>query len=236
LDFVSILSVLGAAIELAALNLLLCADNAVAIALACRPLPFQLRKQALLIGVAGAIVVRFGLMIVVNALLAAPGLRLAAAVFLVWIAAKLLNAQWSKSDKALADTEAASRARISVGLYQSVLLVIAVDCLMSFDNIVALVAVSQGNAGLLLLGLILSIPALTYGSLVLTRMFDEWPALILAGAILLGWIAGQMAASDRLLSAWISRQAPALVVVLPALCACYMYAIGHPSVRRADRS
>ena len=234
MDFVSTLSVLGAAIELAALNLVLCADNAVTIALACRPLPLQLRKLALLIGVAGAIVVRFGLMIVVNALLAAPALRLAAAVFLVWIAAKLLNARWSVSDEALADAEAASLARI--GLYQSVLLVIAVDCLMSFDNIVALVAVSQGNAGLLLLGLILSIPPLMYGSLVLTRMFDEWPALILAGAILLGWIAGQMAASDELFSAWISRQAPALVVVLPALCAFYVYAIGYPSVRRAHRS
>jgi predicted tellurium resistance membrane protein TerC len=71
-----------------------------------------------------------------------------------------------------------------------------------------------------------------YGSFVLTRMFDEWPILILAGAVLLGWIAGQMAASDDLVSAWISRQAPALTVVLPALCACYVYVAGGASTKR----
>ena len=59
---------------------------------------------------------------------------------------------------------------------------------MSLDNIVALVSVAQGNAVLLILGLILSVPALMYGSFVLTKMFDEWPLLIVAGAVLLGWI------------------------------------------------
>jgi YjbE family integral membrane protein len=229
------LSMLGAAIELAALNLLLCADNAVAIALACRPLPPQLRKQALLIGVAGAIVLRFGLMMLVNAILIVPALRLAAAVFLVWIAVKLVSGPTAASGEALVDVDRISPAQIAVDLFESVLVVIAVDAVMSLDNIVALVAVSQGNAALLILGLILSVPALMYGSFVLTKMFDVWPALILAGAVVLGWIAGQMAAGDDLISAWVSRQAPALTVVLPALCACYVYVVGYPSMKRAHR-
>ena len=228
------LSMLGVAIELAALDLLLGADNAVAVALACRPLPPQLRKRVLLIGVAGAIMLRFGLMLVVSSLLIVPVLRLAAAVFLLWIAARLLNHPRDASGDALVDADPISPARTTAGLFESVLVVIAVDAVVSLDNIVALVSVAQGNAVLLILGLILSVPALMYGSFILTKMFDEWPALILAGAVVLGWIAGQMAASDDLISTWVSRQAPAMTVVLPALCACYVYVMGRPSTKRGD--
>ena len=234
MDFGVLLSMLGAAIELAALDLLLGADNAVAVALACQPLPPQLRKRVLLIGVAGAIVLRFGLMLLVSALLIVPVLRLAAAVFLLWIAVKLLNGPRGASGDALVDADPISPARIAVSLFESVLVVIAVDAVMSLDNIVALVSVAQGNAVLLILGLILSVPALMYGSFILTKMFDDWPALIVAGAVVLGWIAGQMAAGDDLISAWVSRQAPALTVVLPTLCACYVYVMGRPSMKRGD--
>jgi YjbE family integral membrane protein len=233
LDFGVMLSMFGAVIELAALDLLLGADNAVAVALACRPLPPQFRRRVLLIGVAGAIILRFGLMLLVSALLIVPVLRLAAAVFLLWIAVRLLNSPRGASGDALADADPTSSARITVGLFEAVLVVIAVDAVMSLDNIVALVSVAQGNAVLLILGLILSVPALMYGSLILTKMFDEWPTLIVAGAVVLGWIAGQMAASDDLISAWVSRQAPALTVVLPALCACYVYVMGRPTMQRS---
>ena len=226
MNFGVTLLMFGTVIELAALDLLLGADNALAVALACRPLPPRLRRRVLLIGVAGAIVLRFGLMLLVSALLIVPALRLAAALFLLWIAVRLLNGPRGASGDALGDADPISPAQITIGLFESVLVVIAVDAVMSLDNIVALVSVAQGNAVLLMLGLILSVPALMYGSFILTKMLDEWPLLILAGAVVLGWIAGQMAASDDLISAWVSRQAPALTVVLPALCACYVYAMG----------
>lgn len=226
------LSMIGAAIELAALDLLLGADNAVVIALACRPLPPQLRKRVLVVGFGGAILLRFSLMVLVSALLSVPALRLAAAVFLIWIAVRLLGGSEDASGEAIADAAPISPAGIAVRLWEPVLVVVAADAIMSLDNVVALVSVAQGNTTLLILGLLLSIPALLYGSFILTKMLDEWPLLIVGGAVLLGWIAGQMAASDDLVSAWISRQAPALAVVLPALCACYVYIVGRPGVKR----
>ena len=75
--------------------------------------------------------------------------------------------------------------------------------------------------------MLMSVPALMYGSYVATKIFDESPVLVTLGAMFLGWIAGQMATSDVLASAWVSRQAPALVVVLPARCACYVYIAGR---------
>jgi len=236
LDFGVILSTLGAAIELGVLDLLLGADNAVVIALACQPLPPQSRKRVLLMGLAGAIVLRFGLMVSMSALLIVPALRLAAAVFLLWVAVRLLAARTEASSAGLAEVDETSPARVPVRFWESVVIVIAADAIMSLDNVVALVSVSQGNATLLILGVLLSIPAVMYGSFVMSKMMDEWPVFVVAAAVLLGWIAGQMAASDDLISAWIMRQAPALTVVLPALCGCYVYVVGRLGIKRADPS
>jgi YjbE family integral membrane protein len=234
LDLGVILSTLGAAIELGVLDLLLGADNALVIALACQPLPSTVRKRVLFIGFVGAIVLRFALMVSINALLIVPALRLAAAVFLLWIAVRLLTAPRQASNGAVADAGEISPARIPVRLWESVLIVIAADAIMSLDNVVAVVSVSQGNVILLVIGLLLSVPALMYGSFIMTKLMDDWPVLIVAASVLLGWIAGQMAASDDMIKEWVSRQAPALTVVLPALCACYVYVVGRLNTMRAD--
>lgn len=233
MDFGVILSTLGSAIELGVLDLLLGADNAVVIALACQPLAPQSRKRVLLLGLAGAILLRFGLMVSVSALLIVPALRLAAAAFLLWVAVRLITAPREASHASLAEAGQRSPPRAPAHLWESVVIVIAADAIMSLDNVVALVSVAQGNATLLLLGLLLSIPALMYGSFLMTKMMDEWPVLIVLGAVLLGWIAGQMAAGDDLISAWVAREAPALAVVLPALCACYVFVIGRLSAKHA---
>ena len=203
------------------------------IALACRPVPVQLRKRVLAIGLSGAIVLRFGLMILTNALMVVPGLRLAAAVFLMSISVWLLIGSEESDADSFSDADNATEARATTRFWELVLIVIVADIVMSLDNVIALVSVSQGSVTLLILGLLLSVPALMYGSLALTKMLDELPFLVTAGSVLLGWVAGQMAASDTLTSAWISRQAPALVVVLPALCACYVYITGRTAIRRA---
>jgi predicted tellurium resistance membrane protein TerC len=161
---------------------------------------------------------------------------LAAAVFLLWVAVRLLTAGAEARSAGLAEVNDPSQARVPVRIWESVVVVIVADAIMSLDNVVAVVSVSQGNATLLFLGLLLSIPPLMYGSFVMSKMMDEWPVLGVAGAVLLGWIAGQMAVSDDLISGWISRQAPALAVALPALCACYVYVIGRLETKRADPS
>ena len=63
---------------------------------------------------------RFGLMLLVSALLIVPALRLAAAVFLLWIAVRLLNDPRGASGDALVDADPISPARITVGLFESV--------------------------------------------------------------------------------------------------------------------
>jgi YjbE family integral membrane protein len=227
----------GGAVEVGALDLLLGADNAVLIALACRPLPVKLRKRVLLIGLVGAIGLRFGLVVLTSSLLFVPGLRVGAAVFLMSISIGMLIESNDSRVESISDPADVLRPRAATArLWQSAAIVVAADFVMSLDNIVALVSVSQGSVTLLILGLLMSVPALMYGSFVATNIFDKSPALVTAGAVFLGWIAGQMAASDVLTSAWILQQAPALTVVLPALCACYVYIAGRRPPPRSGLS
>jgi YjbE family integral membrane protein len=232
LDFGALLSALATVIELAALNLLLGADNAVLIALVCRPLPIDLRRTVLFIGLGGAIVLRVALAAVVNELLYVPALRLVAAIFLIRIAIGLFDVPKGLNRDASPDAEALSPQIARERLWEAALIVVAADLVMSLDNIVALVAVSQGNMALLVFGLVLSVPALLYGTAALSRMLDQWPFFVVIGAMVLGWIAGQIAISDDLVNVWISRQAPALTIVAPLLCACYVYLVGPPRQNR----
>jgi YjbE family integral membrane protein len=177
LDFGATLSAAWAAIELATLNLLLGADNAVVVALACRPLPASLRRSALIIGVSSAILLRFGLATLVNALVAAPGVRLAAAAFLLWVAVGIIANQ-HRARGALKEAETAPPIAATASFWTTVLVVIGADVVVSLDNVVALVSVSQGNVILLVIGLLLSVPALMYGSFIMTKLMDDWPVLI----------------------------------------------------------
>ena len=111
MDFIAALSLLASVVELAAVNLLLGADNAVLIALACRPVPLELRQRVVLIGLAGAIVLRFALMVVTNALLSVPGVRLAAALFLISVSIWMLAGSNEMNAAALAEDDDASPTR-----------------------------------------------------------------------------------------------------------------------------
>ncbi|MBV8108755.1 MAG: YjbE family putative metal transport protein [Hyphomicrobiales bacterium] len=235
-DLGGMIAPIGAAIEVAALNILLGADNAVLIALACQPLAAERRKRVLVSGVVGAVAFRFVLSLGAIALLASlPGLRLAGAVILIVIAMlSLTDFHRRAADmESPADNDGPGSSKLDPRFWQAVLAVIATDAVMSLDNIVATAAVAQGSAALILFGLVLGIPAVMFGSVLLTKVFDEWPILRLSGAVLLGWIAGQMAAADVLIGPWMARETPALANLLPALCACYVYVVGHgPTVVR----
>ena len=80
---------------------------------------------------------------------------------------------------------------------------------MSLDNAVAIAAAAKGSAVLILAGLALSIPLIVYGSTLVLALLARFPALIWAGAAMLGWVAGEIMSLDPDLPAW-SAGVPAL--------------------------
>jgi YjbE family integral membrane protein len=173
------------------IDILLGGDNAVVIALACRGLPPAQRRMGIIYGTAGAIILRVVLIAFALALLAVPYLKLVGAVLLVWIGVKLLVPQ---------DEEGHGDIQSSDKLWGAVKTVIVADLVMSVDNVLAIAGAAesagQHQLGLVIFGLVVSIPIIVAGSQIVLKLMDRFPIIITLGGMLLGWIAGQMAFTD----------------------------------------
>jgi YjbE family integral membrane protein len=173
------------------IDILLGGDNAVVIALACRGLPPRQRKLGILYGTAGAIILRVVLIAFALALLAIPYLKAVGAVLLVWIGVKLLVPQEEEGHGNIASSDR---------LWGAVKTVIVADLVMSVDNVLAIAGAAE-SAGqhqlpLVIFGLVVSIPIIVAGSQLVLKLMDRFPVIITLGGMLLGWIAGQMLATD----------------------------------------
>ena len=174
------------------IDILLGGDNAVVIALACRQLPPNLRTKGILWGTAGAIVLRVILIAFALTLLAIPFLKLVGAALLLWIGVKLLAPD---------EEDAHSNIQGSDKLWAAVKTVIVADLVMSIDNVIAIAGAATGagsnhQLSLVVFGLLVSIPIIVAGSQLVLKLMARFPVVITLGAMLLGWIAGQMAYSD----------------------------------------
>jgi YjbE family integral membrane protein len=206
-------------------DLLLGADNAIVIAMACGRLPPEDMRRAVLFGAAGAILLRLAMLLFANTLLGVPLVKLVGAWMLLVIA---LNVR--TQGVRTAEAAAGSRAGAQDFLSAAVVIMFA-DAAMSLDNVVALAAIAGGAFWLLTLGVLISIPILVYGAFILTRIMRHAPEIFVVGAAFLGWIAGAMAVTDPLVASWIDANAPALGVFAPALGALFVLAVGK-GVRR----
>lgn len=197
-------------------DILLSGDNAVVIALACRNLPERQRRLGVFWGVGGAIALRVTLTFFAVSLLALPYVKLVGAALLFWIGVKLLLPDDEDNGHEIAPAS---------NLLGAIRTIIVADFVMSLDNVLAVAAAARGSLFLLIFGLALSIPLMVWASQLILRLMDRYPAIILLGGALLGWIAASMAISDPLVKsplepykAWLSWAAPAagalLVVVV----------------------
>jgi YjbE family integral membrane protein len=173
------------------IDILLGGDNAVVIALACRGLPQKQRKLGIIYGTAGAIILRVILIAFALALLAIPYLKVVGGLLLVWIGVKLMTPQ---------DDDDHANIQSSDKLWAAVKTVIVADLVMSVDNVLAIAGAAE-SAGqhqlfLVIFGLIVSIPIIVAGSQIVLKLMDRFPIIITLGAMLLGWIAGQMIYTD----------------------------------------
>jgi len=175
------------------IDLLLSGDNAVVIALACRALPQHQRRIGMLLGAGTAVLLRIVFALAITWLLAVPFLRLVGGLLLVWIAVKL----------ALGEDEDAHRIDGSTSLWRAVRTIAVADAVMSLDNVVAIAAAARGHVALFVFGLLLSIPLIVMGATLIARLLQAVPAIVWAGAGLLGWIAGEMIVTDPVIARWV---------------------------------
>jgi YjbE family integral membrane protein len=154
--------------------------------MACRGLPPRQRLWGMILGAGVAVVLRIVFTGVVASLMLLPYLKIAGGIALFYIAAKLL----------VPDDPEEGEAEAVEHLWRAVRIVAVADIIMSLDNVIAIAAAAGGNMALVVLGLAISIPMVVAGAALIMALLDRFPILVWAGAALLGWIVGEVIATD----------------------------------------
>ena len=183
-------------------NLLLSGDNAVVIAMAARSLPPPQQKKAIFWGSVAAIALRIALTIAAVQLLQLPYLKLIGALALLWVGVQLML-----------ESESEGEVKAEGTLGAAIHTILVADLVMSIDNVIAVAGAADRapeayRLPLLGVGLAMSIPLIIAGSTLLMKVMERFPIIITLGAALLGYLAGQMLATDPALEAWFKANVP----------------------------
>jgi YjbE family integral membrane protein len=183
-----------ALVKVLTVNLILSGDNAVVIAMAARRLQGAQRRQAIIWGAAGAVILRLVFAALISFLLEIPFLQVVGGLLLLWIAWKLVHGEAEEGEEKIQAGQSA---------WEAIRIIIVADAVMSLDNVIALVGAAriggEINFWLLVIGLATTIPLVIFGAALLTSLLDRFPILIYAGAALLVYISVEMFFADKAL-------------------------------------
>jgi YjbE family integral membrane protein len=172
-------------------DLLLCADNAIVIGMACRNLPERLRMKGIVLGTVGALVVRLAATLIIVWLMNLDFVRLVGGAALVFIGCKLMV-----KEEAGADIKAAN------SLLSAVATVIAADAIMGIDNIMAVAGISDGHSVMVIIGLCISVPVMVFGSTFVAKLMDRFAFIVYIGAAVILYAAARMIVEEKVTAAW----------------------------------
>ena len=198
----------SALLAIVVIDLVLAGDNAIVIAMAARNLPAHLQKKAIVWGAVGAIAVRSAMTLVVVYLLKIPGLMLIGGLLLVWIAYKLLTP---------AKDEDGGHNNASTSFWGAMKTIVIADAVMGLDNVLAVAGASHGSYILVVLGLLISIPIVIWGSTQILKLVERYPSITYIGAGVLAWTAAKMMISEPMVKEMQLFQNPAFGYAVQAL-------------------
>ena len=204
------LVLLGAIGSIILVDLLLSGDNALVIGVAAAGLPRRQRWLAILVGGAVAILLRIVFSLLSTILLNLPWLQTAGALVLLVIAIRLLAERKSKDAEKEEQKSSDIQQDVQQGLLAAILTILVADVTMSLDNILAVGAIANGDIPLLIVGLLISIAILFFGSALIAEFVGRLSWLLDAAAIVLAWTGANMILDDL-------RQSSTALISLPWL-------------------
>lgn len=181
---------LSALAAIVVIDLVLAGDNAIVIALAARNVARHLQMRAMIWGAAGAVIVRSLMTMAVVWLLNIPGLLFVGGVMLVWIAYKLLV---QKDENGNGNETGINGAGTLAGAIKTIVIA---DMVMGLDNVLGVAGAAHGSFLLVVIGLLISIPILIWGSSMLLRFVERFPAFVYLGAGVLALTAAKMITAE----------------------------------------
>lgn len=192
-DIVSV-HFLTALVTIIFIDLILAGDNAIVIGLAARNLPAHQQKQAVIWGTAGAIAIRAVATLLVVYILDVPWLHLGGGLLLIWIAYKLLV-----EDNGHGDIKAGNT------LWASIRTIVIADAAMGIDNVIAVAGAAKGAGSghdtfLIILGLIITVPIIVWGSTLFIKLINRYTWIVYAGSAVLAYTAAKMITHEKKLA------------------------------------
>lgn len=204
------------------INLVLSGDNALVIAMASKDLPEIHRKRAVWIGTVGAVILRCILSFVAVLLLKIPFLQAGGALLLIWIALKLIMQN---------EQEEVHMSR-ALTLWAAIQTILIADFVMSLDNVLAIAGLANGDLALIVIGILLSIPIVVWGSGMISKLLHKYPLLLYIGAGVLAYTAGEMLIQDASVGLFLASRMPDAHHMLPFVIAGVVVLFGGLRTRR----
>ena len=216
---------LSALLAIVVIDLALAGDNAIVIALAARDLPAKLQRKAIVWGTVGAIAVRVAMTLAVVRLLSVPGLMAGGGAILVWIAYKLLRPAGGESHAV----------KPAVTFWGAMQTIMVADAAMGLDNVLAVAGAAHGSFALVVIGLLVSVPIVVWGSTLILGIVARYPRVVHLGVAVLAWTAATMIVGETLFAAYFASHDVARLGVY-ALAFVIVFGAGHVAQRRAAQA
>jgi YjbE family integral membrane protein len=173
------------------IDLILAGDNAIVIGLAARKLPPEQQKKAIFWGTFGAVAIRIVATVLIVYLLKIPGLQLVGGLLLVWIAYKLMITEEGHKEIQPKDT-----------LWASIRTIVIADAAMGIDNVIAVAGAAHGDTLLVVIGLLISVPIVVWGSTLFIKLVNKFPSIVYIGSGVLAYTAAKMITHEKFLKDW----------------------------------
>lgn len=193
MDFVTISNFL----QIVLADIVLSADNALIIGMAASSLSPELRRKAILFGMAAAAGLRIIFAIFATYLLGVPGLLFAGGLLLLWVCWRL----FVEIREQIPGRATTAQARVEEGGYQgpprrtlrqALTSIMIADVSMSIDNVLAVAAIARENTALLVFGLALAIALMGFCASIVVRLLTRFPLISWLGLLVLIYVAGRM--------------------------------------------
>ena len=183
--------------------------------MAAKNLPEHLRKRAIFWGTAGAIVLRLVMAILfIEALDNIPALRIVGGIMLLWIGYSLLK-----------DGDNEHNIEAKDNIWGAIATIIIADGVMGIDNVLGVVAAAEGHFGLVVAGMLVTVPIIVWGSTIFVKLIDKFPVILYAGGGILGWVSASMLQHDPMAAPYIEPYS------LPFHVGCVVLVLGAAIIR-----
>lgn len=193
----------SALLQVIAIDLVLAGDNAIVIGLAAAGLPKEQRKQAILIGIVAATVLRIVFALITQQLLQVGpilliggGLLLLYVCWKMWRELRTSHEDEHEATEALSDTDYNADGTVGKAkkktLGQAVWQIVIADVSMSLDNVLAVAGAAMDHPTVLVIGLALSIALMGFAATFIARLLHKHRWIAYVGLIVILYVAIEM--------------------------------------------